>query len=441
MRTRGRGNPQGQRQRLVLPRIQDGQDVIDRQMTPGASGFRERQGNGAELAGHFGGGTSPVKTRDTIYPKDYGRVAEWSGDGWLQLSHRFYLTDPPTDGQVYGWQWPTGWVGVPPGGGTGEGIGEAPTDGRTYTRTGYDSSWQPLPYILGEAPTDGRGYVRIGSTNTWAPAFTQAQADLLYAPIGTGGIPEAPDDGLVYGRRGWDHSWIAVATGDGIPEAPTTGLLYVRRGSDETWQIAFTRGEADTLYVSLGDLADYALLSDLDNYLPLVGGSANQMQGPLILAGDATSATPLGAVTYQQMMAAVGAIGTIHVGPTAPSPAAAGDLWLDTSTSPSVMKVYDGSTWISMGGATGVLSVTAGTGLTGGTITTTGTIGLANTAVAAGSYTLASITVDAQGRVTAAANGTAGGVTSVTAGGGLTGGTIISTGTIAIDFPLDAGTY
>jgi len=98
--------------------------------------------------------------------------------------------------------------------------------------------------------------------------------------------------------------------------------------------------------------------------------------------------------------------------------------------------------------ATGVTSVTAGTGLNGGTITSTGTISLPNEGVA-GTYgsatTVPMITTDAQGRVTAVTNtlitAGAGTVTSVSAGPGLAGGPITSSGSLSLGTAGTPGIY
>ena len=84
----------------------------------------------------------------------------------------------------------------------------------------------------------------------------------------------------------------------------------------------------------------------------------------------------------------------------------------------------DGTWATPSGGGSGVTSITAGTGLSGGTITSTGTIALASSGVSSGSYTNTSFTVDAYGRLTSASSGTSP-VTSVSASGALasSGGT------------------
>lgn len=108
-----------------------------------------------------------------------------------------------------------------------------------------------------------------------------------------------------------------------------------------------------------------------------------------------------------------------------------GDLFIATATTPAWAYVPSGDD-------AAVTSITAGAGLTGGTITTTGTIALETSGVTAGTYQ--GLTVDSYGRVTSAQNmgytTNTGTVTSVgiTNGGGLTvsGSPITTSGSITV---------
>jgi hypothetical protein len=90
------------------------------------------------------------------------------------------------------------------------------------------------------------------------------------------------------------------------------------------------------------------------------------------------------------------------------------------NTTNNAVYFSNGLEWIPMtGGGGSVTNIATGVGLTGGPIVTVGTISLANTTVTPGTYTYATVTVNGQGQVTSASNGSIP-VTSVVAGTGIT---------------------
>jgi hypothetical protein len=111
-----------------------------------------------------------------------------------------------------------------------------------------------------EAPADGLIYGRNGQTAAWV-AITGTSLTIN----GLGLVAEAPVDGRIYGRA--NESWVLLAgigtgSGSAFPEAPTDGQLYGRSGLSQSWLPT----------------------------LPLAGGT---MQGNLILVGPPNSSSPV----------------------------------------------------------------------------------------------------------------------------------------------------
>jgi hypothetical protein len=158
------------------------------------------------------------------------------------------------------------------------------------------------------------------------------------------------------------------------------------------------------------------------------------------LTGNASTATSLSAGSTYSFPYQVSSGNTQYL-----SAGTSGSLLMTLGTVTAPVWIAPSS--LTVGTATQVSNaLTIGTGLSGTSYNGSSavTVALANTAVTAGSYTYASITVNAQGQITAASSGAAptGTVTSITAGTGLSGGTITTSGTIALaNTAITAGSY
>lgn len=96
-------------------------------------------------------------------------------------------------------------------------------------------------YLNGLAVTNKQPVEVAVLTNAILSAYADGIIGISPEPMPGEGIPEAPEDGKLYGRK--DGVWEEVVGGSGVPEAPEDGKQYARK--DAGWS-EVTGGPGDT---------------------------------------------------------------------------------------------------------------------------------------------------------------------------------------------------
>jgi hypothetical protein len=202
-----------------------------------------------------------------------------------------------------------------------------------------------------------------------------------------------------------------------------TVIISFKDSTMTTWEslpsATMTHAPFATDSVAVGGFSSDSLLRFAD---PTTGPSSVAA----LLPADYTTLTQLLAGTSTKYVAASAKGATLPALASDPSSPSVGDIWYDSTG--NVFKFYNGTSTQTLGvSGAGIQSLTAGAGLTGGTITTTGTVAMPNVGT---SGTYAKVTTDAQGRVSSGTTLTESDIPTLSTAGKVLGDAITS-GTIA----------